>query len=370
MPAAAQCRVTGSARIGHAVARGHIDLSRVELPDIEIRLESGRIEGRLRSPIEAPLEVSEVPFRVAAGARIGTGFLEGATEGIGVLLIEGGLVLELDGLRIDGISVPCEALALGAPSTFHRVTGVERLGTYAVGDGLVLHARPDRSSASVRVTDLDPAVPFEVVARRGRWAQLALGFEEGARVVGWARWDPTRADRLGSGRGGFRGSIDPIPIISPLTPGCYQGPARFRPRAALFESETSEVVWAYVTHDAMLAVRDCGGARVELVRVLGVEASWGWMDRSEVEQVGVLRCEADAIELVQDRETWRITVGATGTALLEVADEVVRIGDRAIVGPPFETVTPTALEELCAAWERGARWGVLRNGERIDVSRL
>jgi hypothetical protein len=369
--AAAQCRVSGPARFPHALVRGEIDLSRREIPRIEVPFPSpteGPVEARLLVPIEGPVEISGVAFHLADDSRVAPQFFPEGTAGIEVV---GAGVADLGGLRVHGLEVPCEALALGPGEFFRRRPDSGSTDAFVVEDSLVLYAEPDRASASIRlrVTNPEGPVGFDIVGRRGTWAQLRMTFDQGLVLTGWARWDAERIGLPTSGAGGFRGRMARAPSRIPRIAGCYEGPALFRTPAPLFTSEDGADVWAHVTADETLLVRDCGGARVELVSVLGVGGAWGWVDGSNIARIGAIHCGVDGVLLVQDPSSLRIRVGASATTLLEPGDEVVRWGDAAIVGPPFDTVTPVWPGDVCDAWLVGTRWVVVREGRRVEVRR-
>lgn len=77
--AAAQCTVTGDAVVPSVVLHDDLELRDIALEGIEIEWPPGdddRTTGRLRSPIDAPAVFQAVPFRLATGARLPSGFFD------------------------------------------------------------------------------------------------------------------------------------------------------------------------------------------------------------------------------------------------------------------------------------------------------
>lgn len=170
------------------------------------------------------------------------------------------------------------------------------------------------------------------------------------------RTDPTRESTrgaYGSGAGGFSGQRTQVPRLLDLH-ACYIGPALFREHAAIrMSADESARAWATITAPDLFIVRDCGDAYVEVVYLLGRWGNFGWVNATELARVGVLQC--DDTLLVQNPATRRIFVGTSTHEALVEGDEVTRVGDRAVVGPPFDTVTFWLLTDVCAAWRRGER---------------
>jgi hypothetical protein len=117
--------------------------------------------------------------------------------------------------------------------------------------------------------------------------------------------------------------------------------------------------WATITAPDLFIVRDCGDAYVEVVHLLGRTGHFGWVNATELARVGVLQCE-DTL-FVQNPATRRIFVGASTNEALAEGDEVTRVGDHAVIGPPFNTVTFWFLTDVCDAWRRRRRF-LVRTG--------
>ena len=366
-PATAQCVASGTTSIPSATL-GPETLRNVVFRGLDVTwppAADGTFVAQLHTPIEATFPLRDVPLTLVYSPFF--------SENVRLEFVRGRPVVRHYPFRVTALRPGCEDVRLGSwreqnervsPATltfsWSRVGVRRRDVEVKVGGGLVLHEEPG-SSVTARLTSNLPDASILVVGRRDGWTRVE---ENGVR--GWIRTDPRRERTrggFGSGAGGFSGRRRSVPRLPDLH-ACYIGPALFREHAAIrMSADESAHAWATITSPESLIVRDCGDAYVEVVHLLDRWGHFGWVDATELARVGVLQC--DDTLFVQNPATRRIFVGtSTNEALIE-GDEVMRVGDRAVVGPPFNTVTFWLLTDVCTAWRDGERFVVRTGNEPV-----
>ena len=283
------------------------------------------------------------------------------------LQFENGLpVVQHHEFRVTGLRPGCGDVRFNhdtSASFTHR--GQPPAREVRVNDELVLHAERG-SSVTVRLTSGEPDATMRAVARRDGWTQVA---ESG--VTGWMRTDPTREQVRTQFFGGVEGTAIRRASVPrpPDLQACYVGPALFRDRAVIrMAADEDATAWATITSPESLIVRDCGAAYVEVIHLLGRWGHFGWVRTGDVARLGVLQC--DDMLLVQNPGTRRISVGTSTNGSLVEGDEITRVGDHPVVGPPFNTVTFWLLTNVCTEWRSGEPFVIRRGDETVrDVRR-
>jgi hypothetical protein len=354
-PATAQCVASGTTSIPSATL-GPETLRNVVFRGLDVTwppAADGTFVAQVHTPIEATFAAQCVPLTLVYSPFF--------SENVPLEFARGRPVVHQLHFRVTGLRPGCEDVRLGHRQSFADARPAAPSSREVnIGSGLVLHAEPD-SPVTARLTSTRRDATILVVERRDGWTRVE---EEGVR--GWMRTDPRRErvrGRYGTGAGGFSGRQASVPRPPDLH-GCYVGPALFREHAAIrMSADESSRAWATITAPDLFIVRDCGDAYVEVVHLLDRWGHFGWVNATELARVGVLQC--DDTLLVQNPATRRIFVGtSTNEALIE-GDEVMRVGDRAVVGPPFNTVTFWLLTDVCTAWRDGERFVVRTGNEPV-----
>lgn len=373
VPAAAQCTVSGEVRVARA-ALPPAELPNVLLPRVDVPWPSAEpVAARLRAPFDAPVELTGVPLHIAPAAELPEAFFEQAvgharTGSIAVSM--DGHAVTIGALVVRGVRVRCADVRLGAPSDPpHRRDGVTG---YELDEPVRFFAAPSARARSVEVAALSPTT-VELVERRGDWARLRYELSSGTALVGWVR----HVERAySSGAGGFHGRIVSVPTPIPRPEGCYVGPSFFGERAPIFADEHAAEPWGAITDGHTMLVRDCGGARAEIIAALGVRVSFGWVDGASLTRLGAVRC--DGFVLHQDRRSLRMRVLEATLSALHASDEIARFGtvrliprplDMGPVGEGWLSAEPHFPSEVCDAWRRGEPLRVRRDGEEVVLGR-
>lgn len=359
--ARAQCVASGEVDVASATL-GLETVERIGFRALDVEWPPNR-DGTFVAHLHTPIEAA-FPVRGVALTLVSSPFFN---ENVVLEFQNGRPIVQHRQFRVTGLQPGCEDVRVGYPGrdVQPRQPATVNHVEVRVGNGLVLHAAPD-SPVRVRLTTVGERALL-VATRRDGWT-----FVEEHGLRGWMRTDPSR-ERVrgdyGSGAGGFSGRSASVPRPPDLQT-CYVGPALFRDRAVIrMAADDAATAWATITSPDSLIVRDCGDAYVEVIHLLGRWGHFGWVSTSDVARVGVLQC--DDMLLVQNPGTRRIFVGTSTNDFFVEGDEITRVGDHPVVGPPFNTVTFWLLTDVCTAWRSGEPVAIRRGDETLrDVRRF
>jgi hypothetical protein len=367
----AQCVVSGSVLAPTARIHDAVSLLELALPSVDVDWPprpDATTPARMRAPFDAPIELEQVPFRLARGAQLPSAFFR--VHGP----LPDSVAVEWDGheanlrfgtLRLHGWTPRCDGIALGRATYPTFAALPEANGALRVEAPIVLRAALG-AGARVRVSPADRPFELDIVERRAGWIRVAHRFGEGATLYGWVLGDPDRETSYRSGAGGFEGRRAWSPSWLAPIEGCYLGPAYVRAGASVFVHPNDEDAWGSVTDSSEMLIRDCGGERVEIVYALGRVASFGWLDGLDLARVGALRCDGGLV-LLQSPATGRIVI-AEGVPPFARGDEILRVGTHRVIGL-FDTVLPTDPAEVCSGWEDGEPLRIVRDGTALALAR-
>ncbi len=323
----------------------------------------GTFVARLHTPIEAEFLVRDISLSLVSSPFF--------TENVRLAFENGLPVVRHHEFRVTGLRPGCGDVRFNHDTSgSFTERGQPPAREVRVNNGLVLHAERD-SSVTIHLISSEPNATMRVLARRDGWTQVGRNG-----VTGWMRTDPgreqpaPRGSGYGSGAGGFfsgRSASVPRP---PELEACYVGPTLFRDHAVIrVAADDAATAWATITSPESLIVRDCGDVHVEIIHLLDQWGHFGWVSTSDVARLGVLQC--DDMLLVQNPGTRRIFVGTSTNDFFVEGDEITRVGDHPVVGPPFNTVTFWLLTDVCTAWRSGEPFVIHRGDETVrDVRRF